>query len=272
MSHFERYWDSELEGDVLDLLKDKVHYNYTQSLPCLIYYYSQFQDRYKKLHHGSSFLSTSNIPSSRNNHTTNGLLHRNATASDSDSDNDSPAAPESWTVEFDRYIKTAEAVTKDVDIVNWWGVSNSFLQLTLLFTIFLQLNASRYPTWASLSRDYLAIMASSVSSERSFSAAGITISKRRNRLKEDIVEALQCLKCLYHEDIIFREVFTSSEVEADMDITEILFDNSYGNKADLGVIDKDDFSWDQLVLDDDSDIEQIIQNLIMLQLCHSPQI
>ncbi len=37
-------------------------------------------------------------------------------------------------------------------------------------------------------------MASSVSSERAFSAAGMTITKRRNRLKADIVEALQFLK------------------------------------------------------------------------------
>jgi hypothetical protein len=46
-------------------------------------------------------------------------------------------------------------------------------------------------------------MASSVSSERAFSAAGITISKRRSRLKADIVEALQFLKCLYRRDLIF---------------------------------------------------------------------
>ncbi|KIJ32661.1 hypothetical protein M422DRAFT_101438, partial [Sphaerobolus stellatus SS14] len=55
-------------------------------------------------------------------------------------------------------------------------------------------NAQHYPTWASLALDYLPIMASSVSSERAFSAAGITISKRRNRLNGDIVEALQTLK------------------------------------------------------------------------------
>ena len=51
----------------------------------------------------------------------------------------------------------------------------------------------------------LPIMASSVSSERAFSSAGITITKRRNRLKPDIVEALQFLKCLYHHDLLFRE-------------------------------------------------------------------
>ncbi|PCH39190.1 hypothetical protein WOLCODRAFT_59296, partial [Wolfiporia cocos MD-104 SS10] len=55
-------------------------------------------------------------------------------------------------------------------------------------------NAARYPIWASLACDYLAIMASSVSSERAFSSAGITISKWQNCLCADIVEALQFLK------------------------------------------------------------------------------
>jgi hypothetical protein len=88
-------------------------------------------------------------------------------------------------------------------------------------------------------------MASSVSSERTFSAAGITISKRRNKLKEDIVEALQCLKCLYHEELIFREVLTSAEEELFMDAAEIALDNSYGNKTNSGVVDDlDEFSWD----------------------------
>jgi hypothetical protein len=56
--------------------------------------------------------------------------------------------------------------------------------------------------WGSLARDYLAIMASSVSSERVFSSAGIIISKRRNRLKGDIVEALQFLKCIIRRDLL----------------------------------------------------------------------
>ena len=80
-----------------------------------------------------------------------------------------------------------------------------------------QLNAHRYPTWASLARDYLAVMASSVSSERAFSSAGITISKRRNRLKGDIVEALQCMKAIYNGGLLFREVKSSSEVEKELD-------------------------------------------------------
>lgn len=59
-------------------------------------------------------------------------------------------------------------------------------------------------------------MASSVSSERAFSSAGITISKRRNRLKSDVVEALQFLKCLMLKDVLFREDPTvSAELELD---------------------------------------------------------
>ena len=49
----------------------------------------------------------------------------------------------------------------------------------------------------------LAIMASSVSSKRAFSSAGITISKHCNCLKGDIVEALQCSKCMIHKNLIF---------------------------------------------------------------------
>lgn len=47
-------------------------------------------------------------------------------------------------------------------------------------------------------------MASSVSSERAFSSAGITITKRRNRLKGDVVEALQVLKSVYRRNIFFE--------------------------------------------------------------------
>ena len=60
-------------------------------------------------------------------------------------------------------------------------------------------------------------MASSVSSERAFSAAGITISKRRNRLKADVVEALQCLKCMYNNNLIFRPVTVLGAEEGELD-------------------------------------------------------
>jgi hypothetical protein len=80
-----------------------------------------------------------------------------------------------------------------------------------------QINYSRYhPVWASLARNYLSIMSSSVSSERAFSQGGITITKRRNRLKEDIVEALQGLKCALRRDLLFREPAPSSTLEAEL--------------------------------------------------------
>lgn len=87
--------------------------------------------------------------------------------------------------------------------VEWWGVCSSADSLLPLTAS--QINYQRYPVWGSLARDYLAIMASSVSSERAFSSAGITVSKHRNRLRGDIVEALQCLKCLICRELLFRE-------------------------------------------------------------------
>ena len=61
-----------------------------------------------------------------------------------------------------------------------------------LTCIIWQVNFMRYhPAWASLARDYLSVMSSSISSERTFFQGGMTISKQRNRLKGDLVEALQ---------------------------------------------------------------------------------
>ena len=107
----------------------------------------------------------------------------------------------------------------------------------------LQWNANRYDVWASLARDMLPIMASSVSSERAFSSAGITISKRRNRLKPDVVEALQFLKCSYHHNLLFREeASTHVEIEEleDYDVEEVS-DKSAEKKEKVG--------WDGMVED-----------------------
>jgi len=63
-------------------------------------------------------------------------------------------------------------------------------------------------------------MSSSVSSERAFSTAGITISKCRNRLKGDILEALQFLKCAIRNDLIFREPAPCSILEFELEVVE----------------------------------------------------
>ena len=45
----------------------------------------------------------------------------------------------------------------------------------------------------------------SVSSEHAFSSSAITITKRRNRLKGDVVEALQVLKAALRSDLLIHE-------------------------------------------------------------------
>ena len=60
-------------------------------------------------------------------------------------------------------------------------------------------------------------MASSVSSERAFSGAGITITKRRNRLKGDVVEALQVLKCAIRTEFLIRSPMPSSVLEKELE-------------------------------------------------------
>ena len=109
-----------------------------------------------------------------------------------------------WLKEFNAYLHDMEDLGGR-SIVQWWGVSTIFTPVEMAINSPLQLNATRYPVWSSLALDYLPIMASSVSSERAFSSAGITINKRRNRLGPDLVEALQFLKCWFRRDLIFRE-------------------------------------------------------------------
>jgi hypothetical protein len=92
-------------------------------------------------------------------------------------------------------------------------------------------------------------MASSVSSERAFSQGGITISKRRNRLKGDIVEALQCIKCAIRHDLLFREPGPSSSAEEESD--------EYGIEGDVNEKpsseDEEAEGWEALFLEEDED-------------------
>ena len=87
-------------------------------------------------------------------------------------------------------------------------------------------------------------MASSVSSERAFSSAGLTLSKRHNRLQGDIVEALQCLKGIYHNDLIFREVVVATEEEVDLEGMDL-------ELAGDASVAEEGFTWDQLLVDDE---------------------
>ncbi len=113
-----------------------------------------------------------------------------------------------------------------------------------------QLNAQHYhPVWSSLARDYLAIMSSSVSSERAFSQGGITISKLHNRLKGDIVEALQCIKCAIRLDLLFPTPAPSSVFEADADDSE----DAFQKDEDGDVTDVDEEGLDNLLIEDEDE-------------------
>ena len=97
-------------------------------------------------------------------------------------------------------------------------------------------------------------MASSVSSERAFSSAGITISKRRNRLDADIVEALQCLKSFIAQDLMARDVVSITDEEQDLDFA----DEQPANQdiTTLEVVDtSEDIYWGADRDDDDSVVE-----------------
>jgi hypothetical protein len=99
------------------------------------------------------------------------------------------------------------------------------------------------------------MMSSSVLSERAFSQGGITISKRRNCLKGDIVEALQCIKCAIRHDLLFREPAPSSVLE-----TEEASDGELENASTQGdsrepdeESDIEEFSWDELLIEDEDE-------------------
>jgi hypothetical protein len=69
--------------------------------------------------------------------------------------------------------------------------------------------------------DYLPIQASAVPCERVFSSAGETNTKRRNRLKPDLVEALQMLKFLLKKRRLrFSDHWMVTEEELTVDSEE----------------------------------------------------
>ena len=85
-------------------------------------------------------------------------------------------------------------------------------------------------------------MASSVSSERAFLSAGITISKQRNRLGADVVEALQFLKCWFQCELIFCDDPSVA--------TEYECEREHGSQS----ADGEKTGWDSHIYGDEEDI------------------
>ncbi|KDQ54448.1 hypothetical protein JAAARDRAFT_135739, partial [Jaapia argillacea MUCL 33604] len=91
---------------------------------------------------------------------------------------------------------------------------------------------------------------STVKCERAFSSAGITITKHRNRLKGDIVEALQALKCAYRRDLFFHDIGPSALTEEDAERDEEIPEGVEGS-----VNEKDTVVSIELELDSDAEEE-----------------
>ena len=93
-------------------------------------------------------------------------------------------------------------------------------------------------------------MASSVSRKWAFSSAGITISKQRNRLDSDIVEALQCLKALLGQDIAFKFIPCSmADEETHLDNANMQTINQVGSASEI-VEGAEDWIWVEVGEDD----------------------
>ena len=101
-------------------------------------------------------------------------------------------------------------------------------------------------------------MSSSVSSERTFSQGGLTITKHWNHLKGDVVEALQCVKCAIWHDLLFKELAPSSIVEA-----EFADDHWQGDQANE---DGNEKGWDVEFVSDEEDRDNSSDDMEMVDV------
>ncbi|KAG6875028.1 hypothetical protein C0993_011145 [Termitomyces sp. T159_Od127] len=222
MSYFKKHWPKDLQTDILKCIEEV----FQERFLC-------FSDCGPK--------KTMDIPKS----STKGFNHLLHELSDDKNDQDDtsdddltvqqtwrsnpiedPTQP--WSHHFDEYINSQEKVSDGCSMIEWWGFDSRQF----------------HSAWSSLAHDYLAIMASSVSSEQAFLQGGLTITKQRNQLKSDIVEALQCLKCAIRHDLLFRQPGPSSLDEAELEKIE-----DDGNNGEL----ETEEGWDELFSDDEDE-------------------
>ena len=90
--------------------------------------------------------------------------------------------------EIMRYVKAPLLVIGEETIGK--GTPNKYVEEKLLS--FWKENSKNFPTLSLIAKDYLSIMPTSVSSERAFSLAGLTVKKTRSRLHPDTAKELLC--------------------------------------------------------------------------------
>ncbi|KAG2343984.1 hypothetical protein BDR05DRAFT_1018874, partial [Suillus weaverae] len=133
LAYFKKHWPSNLLNDVLACVENV------------------FEQCYNELHQSLTLLQPATTKSKV------GGLKKLIQEVQSNLEDDSEAEPgamsirnpsKPWRAEFTNYIETIEAAPLAGMTTIWWGI-----------------NTLRYPVWALLTRDYLSIMAASVSSE-----------------------------------------------------------------------------------------------------------
>ncbi|KAG2097411.1 hypothetical protein BD769DRAFT_1394522 [Suillus cothurnatus] len=121
-----------------------------------------------------------------------------------------------WRAEFISYIETIEAtLPAGMTTIQWWGFVH----------------------------------------HSTFSQGGITVTKQQNRLKGDIIEALQIVKCSIQHNLLFRELGLSSLMKLE-ELNDAELEAGSDSKA-AGDDGDDEDSWDVMPDDaeDDADDE-----------------
>lgn len=91
-----------------------------------------------------------------------------------------------------------------------------------------------YPTLHKIAMDYLPVQASSVPSERAFSSASETDTRRRNRIRPELMEMIQLLKHLYNRtdfDMMVDELTPDIMMVSDHGTDEYLLQNPQSSAA-----------------------------------------
>ncbi|KAF5347135.1 hypothetical protein D9757_015067 [Collybiopsis confluens] len=106
-----------------------------------------------------------------------------------------------WELEYEQWINSPLEQSNGLDLVKWWGWHGQQFGTT----------------WKSLARDYLSIMGASTSSEQAFSRGGLIITKLRNQLRGNLVEALQVTKVTLRQELIVCKPTPSVQLEEKLD-------------------------------------------------------
>ena len=80
----------------------------------------------------------------------------------------------------------------------------------------------QYPTLSQMAFDVLSIPAMSAECERVFSGAGALVTHRKKRMREDIIEAIECLRSWWRQDIISQVTDSDDEEVGEEDDNELV--------------------------------------------------